>query len=99
MVTLYKKKKKLFKEQYLQQNYLFVIIQHSVHVFNPNSINRTIKQDPLSIIIGVTGILSECVGQNTCICYIYEEKGKKLQKFIGKCCSISVAYNKVSEYA
>ena len=51
---------------------LLVVIQYSVHVLDPHSVHRAVKQDPLAVIIGVAGILTECVGQHT---YTYQQLG------------------------
>ena len=45
--------------------YLFVVIQYSVHVFDPDGINRAIKQDPFSVGCRAGGIFSESIGQDT----------------------------------
>lgn len=45
-------------------SYLFVVIQNSVHVFNPNGINGPIKYDPLAIIREGRRLLPESVGED-----------------------------------
>lgn len=45
-------------------SYLFVVVQNSVHVFNPNGIHGPIKHDPLAILRQGGRLLPEGVGQD-----------------------------------
>lgn len=43
---------------------LLVVIQHCVHVFNPDSIHWPIEEDPLTVWRGVSGTFPEELGQD-----------------------------------
>ncbi len=45
--------------------YLLVIVQNSVHVLNPDRVDGPIEYDPLAVVCGALGLLSERGGQNT----------------------------------
>ena len=46
------------------QAQLLVVIQHSVHVFDPHRIHRAIENDPLAVWGGVCGTLPKELGQH-----------------------------------
>ena len=43
---------------------LLVVVQHCIHVFDPDSIHWPVKQDPLAVWGGVGGTLPEELGQD-----------------------------------
>ena len=36
-----------------QAQYLLVVVQHSVHVLNPDGVDRTVENDPLPVCVRV----------------------------------------------
>jgi len=44
---------------------LLIVVEYSVHVLNPDSVDRSVKQDPLAIKRRVPGVLAESVCQHT----------------------------------
>lgn len=53
------------KKRHQNGRYLLVVIQHSIHVFNPDSINGPIKDNPLSIFWGGNSLIPVGGGQDT----------------------------------